>query len=189
VEAEKQSSIQQSSNDLTVIPYVPIDGIWTMTDDLVASVFDLLVDQGLVDTVFRDGTMQSQEQFLKFCKNPQRVLCFIADEKECVGLAWLMPVSDHHAFAHFCFLKNIWGSRTSEVANLILDYWFSFGGDDPLLDVIIGVIPADNRMANNFLRRINWTTLGEIPHMFRDPFGVKSDALIHYVTREQHGQK
>ena len=65
----------------------------------------------------------------------------------------------------------------------LLDYWFSFPGDEgPLFDVLIGNIPARNRLAIKYIKKLGFVELGEIPHMADD--GAMS---VSYRVRKDDG--
>ncbi len=83
-----------------------------------------------------------------------------------IGIAWLNGLGKNYAFAHFFFLKEAWGRESFEAGQIIQRYWFSLG-DEQLFKVLIGNIPSVNKPAIDFVKKLGWTVLGEIPYMAR----------------------
>ena len=60
------------------------------------------------------------------------------------------------------------GDIAHRAGKLVLDYWRAFVvGNRPLFDVILGIIPSANNRAVEFVQRIGFVKLGEIPKMLR----------------------
>lgn len=115
-------------------------------------------------------------------KEPANVPVFFFLGTDPIGVAWLNHHSGTKAFAHFLFLRKAWGEHTLKAGRVGLEYWFSFKvGDEPLFDVILGLIPSDNRRAIGFVRRLGFSVLGEIPKMFR--FGDTLSGTVVYLAR------
>ncbi len=149
----------------------------------MASVFDKIVDQGLVKQTFWEDSIVTDYQFLGMVKNPNNHVLLFFEEQNCVGLAWLSAVTSNYAFAHFCLFKEIWG-RSVKLGQTGVDYWFSWPAEDGLLlDVIIGIMPGFNKRAHKYVEKLGWVRLGVIPEMFRDKDRNREDAVIYYISR------
>lgn len=147
------------------------------------SIFDKIVDQGLLKTTFWEGTIDNAGAFFGMVKNPNNQVVLFFEDETCVGLAWLSAVTSNYAFAHFCFFREIWG-RSVKIGQTGVDYWFSWPGDDGrLLDVIIGIMPGFNKRAHKYVEKLGWIRLGQIPGMFRDKERNREDAVIYYTSR------
>lgn len=171
------------SNQSKLVPYVQIDGEWILSDGFMVSVFDKIVDQGLLKTTFWEGTITDFSQFLGMVKSPNNHVVLFFEKQNCVGLAWLSAVTTNYAFGHFCLFREIWGNSVNIGKNCI-DYWFSWPGHGgPLLDVIVGIMPGFNKRAHKFIENIGFTRLGVIPGMFRDKERNREDAVIYYKSR------
>ena len=147
------------------------------------SVFDKVVDQGLLKTTFWEGSITEASQFIGMVKNTNNHVILFFEEKICVGFAWLSSVTTNYAFAHFCLFREIWG-RSVNIGKTGVDYWFSWPGDGgPLLDVIVGIMPGFNKHAHKYVEKLGWIKLGVIPGMFRDKTRNREDAVIYYTSR------
>jgi len=149
----------------------------------MASVFDKIVDQGLLKTTFWEGSVIDVGQFMGMAKNPNNHVVLFFEQRDCVGLAWLSAVTSNYAFGHFCLFKEIWG-RSVKIGKTCVDYWFSWPGNGgPLLDVIVGIMPGFNQRAHRYIKSLGFTRLGRIPGMFRDKTRTREDAVIYYISR------
>jgi len=183
-EQDQQPSTQQSQSKIKLVPYVSLDGEWTLSDDFIDAVFLKMVDQGLLKTVFWEGHVTNLNHFLALMKSPNNHPVFFFDNKTCVGFAWLSSVAGNYAFTHFCLFKDVWG-KAVEVGLNAVDYWFSWPGTDgPLLDVLIGIMPGFNKRAHKYVDKLGWTKLGQIPGMFKDKDRNRENAVVYYKTRE-----
>ena len=184
LEPEQPPSIPLSSNNLYLVPYAQLDGEWNIGEHDVLKVYFKALEQGLIETVFWDGSLPDERSFLRMCQNPHNVVAFAVDEQlTSVGFAWLSSMTGSYAFAHFCLFKDIWGGGAEELGKLYLDYWFSLSGEEPLFDTILGAIPGFNRLAQNYVERIGFQHLGKIPNMLKGE-NRKEDAIIFYRSRD-----
>lgn len=116
-------------------------------------------------------------------KQPANVPVFFFVGTDPVGVAWLNNCNGGRAFAHFLFLKKAWGEIAGQAGKIGLDYWFSFKvGDEPLFDVILGLIPSDNKRAVRYARRLGFSVLGDVPKMFRFD-DVPHSGTVVYLAR------
>jgi hypothetical protein len=98
-----------------------------------------------------------------------------------VAVAWLNGLCLNAGFVHHWFARAAWGPLAMRIARTLLDFWFSVEGPQgPLLRVLIGQTPADNRPALAFAARTGFVLLGAIPYV--DGPGT----VISYLTRERH---
>ena len=189
----QQKSTLLSSNSLQIVPYVYDGQTWILHDDFVGAVYDQMIHEGLLKTVFWGGHVSSKPEFIEFCKNSHNVLSFIFDRDlnngQCVGFSWLGPISDNYAFGHFCLFKSVYGGKYKDIGDLMLNYWFSFGTATPLFDVILGMVPGFNKKAQAFVEKIGMTRLGVIPTMCKKKTGEIDDAVIFYKLRLENGRQ
>jgi hypothetical protein len=187
VEQDQQPSIQSSSNDITLVPFVFLDDEWTAGDDFLTSLWVKTDGQKLASLIYWEGSVRSAQDFISMAKSENTVMVFAFKGQQCAGYAWLGPVSGNYALPHFCFFKEYWGDVAKELGHSILDYWFSWRDDDgPLLDVLIGIIPDVNVNARNFVQVIGATHLGIIPNMFKNKqTGERRDAHFYYWNPER----
>ena len=167
-----------SGDGVILIPVTPD----TVNPQTVVAAYERTKEDGLLTLVFH-REMEMDDFFLYFA-NPQihPVLVFWNDLF--AGYCWLNGVSESRAFGNFCFFRSVWGN-TIDLGRHVLDYWFAVPGvnGEPLLNVLIGSTPEDNRRAVAFVRRLGFSVLGVIPHMVGD-----KPCVISYKTRIEHGR-
>ena len=167
------------------MPYAQIDGEWNIGEHEVLKVYYKALDQGLIDTVFWDGSLPDERAFLWMCQHPHNIVAFATNEQlTAIGFAWLSSMVGSYAFAHFCMFKDVWGEDAETLGRLYVDYWFSLSGSEgPLFDTLLGAIPGFNKLAHNYVERIGFQRLGTIPNMLKGQ-GRREDAIIYYRSRD-----
>lgn len=170
-----------SSDEIALVPYVKIEPRgWTLGDDIVLGFGRLAGAEGLFDSVFIDGNVQTPEQFLDLMQAPANVPVFAFAGTRPIGVAWLNGCSGTHAFGHFIWLKGGRGELARSAGRLIVKYWLSWvDNGKPLFNVILGVVPAWNERAVQYAQDIGLTRLGEVPRLCRDAAGT-----VLYLSRE-----
>ena len=132
---------------------------------------------------FRDGFLDWSEFFRYFDKtlHPERILITIITNTNPVdfaGISWF-NVNLPTAWPNFMFRKKYWGTRIPQEGSILsLKYVFQVPG----VRVMIGVTPADNNLAINFVRK----RLGF--HIIKEeiPYGIDADtgSVTSYLTKE-----
>jgi hypothetical protein len=183
---DQQPFTQASLNKITLVPFVPRGDLWSASDTFLASLYQRTQDHGLVNIVYWEGSVRSHQDFISMAKRQGTVMVFAFVGEQCAGYAWLAPIAGNYALPHFCFFKDYWGKQSREIGHNILDYWFSFPGDNgPLFDVLIGVIPDLNVSACKFVEDLGAIRLGVVPRMFKSTEGKsRRDAVFYYWTRD-----
>lgn len=175
----------QKQSDISLVPYVCLDGRWTVSDSVLDELFHGMEDDSTLDRVFYEGHVQTTQQLKELLQNPTAIPVIIGIGDRPVGFAWLNGQSGHTAFAHFCFLKRVWGRESLEAGNLLLKYWMSLSDEEGgIFDVLIGVIPKFNSVAIEFAQRVGFQMLGVIPGMGRRPSGERLSSAILYYARQ-----
>jgi hypothetical protein len=154
---------------MDILPYVEIDGARTVPDVYLTGCYNQLVEDGTADIVFSRGEVKNSQEFIQLMKHPNNLPLFVVIDKQIKGVAWLNHVSGNYAFGHFAFFKETWG-KTKEMGEAIIDYWFSFPGENgPLFDVIVGMVPSKNPRAIRFVEKLGFTQLKpDIPAIYPD---------------------
>jgi hypothetical protein len=169
---------------MILVPYVELNGSRTISDQELKHIFAQIKREGTLSTVFTDGKISTEEEFVDTVKEPTNHFVFILIDGKIRGFAWLNSCSDNHAFGHFCFLKEVWGA-TDEIGKEVLKYWFSFPGPDgPLFELILGLIPKFNQRAQKFIERLGFVRVGEIPSITRKG-ADRVPSILSYVLRTQ----
>lgn len=158
--------MQQNQSNVRLIPYVEINGARTLPDTFLEDVFDEMVVQGLVSSVFAGTNIRTSEDFRGMMRHPSNIPVFVVDGAQCIGFAWLNGVGETYAYGHFCtFPTNV--ISAVEMGDMVMHYWWSLEGQHgPLLEVIMGTIPAFNQKAIAFIQKIGFVKACEIPSLF-----------------------
>jgi len=168
-----------SGDGIVLIPYVELDGSWTIPDAEMRKVYDTLVGEKLLEILMPEGAVKSAGHFLALMKSPANLPVVLYSEKNPAGIGWLNGLGRNSAFAHFCFFRSTWGRLTNAMGKKLLDYWFGFPGESgPLFDVLIGVLPAWNHKAAKYVRRMGFTHVGDVPML-----GGASGSALFYKLR------
>jgi len=171
---------------MQIVPYVEIDGAWTLKDSFVKTLWDKMEAEGTAKRVFCTGMVTDRDRFLAFMKSSKTVVLTQWDNDECVFIGWLNNISQHTAYAHFCCFKSIWGEQSEEALKNALERWFAFKDSEGelMFDVLCGAIPETNKLAIRLAERCGITKLGTIPDYIRDAYtGVKTGMTIVYIRR------
>ena len=179
-ELDRPQYIPLSSNDFQLIPYAKVNGEWTVPDSFVVSAYLQMMNEGNADTVFIDGSVENELEFLESMKRKSNVVVFVIRAGELLGVAWLNGWYGNAAYGHFCLMREASKSlSTTEIGNEIIRYWLSF----PTVEFILGVVPAFNKLAINFVQSIGFKRVGAIPGMMNGLKG-RSAAVIFYTTED-----
>ena len=170
---------------MKIIPYVETNGMRSIPDHKMIELYHKMESLGLVEVVFFNGEIDTADKFLFMMKSHGNVVNVVLDGEDIVFLSWLNTFDVNSAFAHFCAFPEIWGGRAVEVAQMVIKYWFDFKhNDEYVLDIILGKIPTINKRAINFIQKVGFTIVGEIPLLAHGQDKSKriGDAIA-YITR------
>ena len=142
--------------------------------------------EGTVHRVFYDDSVRSRTDFVDFLKRQENSVFFVKFKDEEIGFFWLSPFIQKSAFINYCFYKEFWGKKTLEISQSCLDYILykknAYG--DYIVDVLLGLTPANNKLAIRFLIKNGMTVLGKIPGLITDCRHNKIvDGVLSYKTR------
>lgn len=170
-----------------LIPYVQVNGAWSLADQQMLMLYEEAREAGLIDKVFFMGEVKTSEDWLNLMKRSTNVVHTIwgNDEKPYL-IAWLNDWGKYHAFAHFITFPRAWGKYTIELLKKCFKYWFDFKDDigGHLLDTVVGRTPSHRHEVTQFLFKVGAHVLGEIPGMAYDMYQNKKIGLvISYITR------
>jgi len=170
---------------MKIIPYVQIDGAWSLPDSVMAGLWYRMLEEKTAEIVFPTRSVNSLPSFMALVKNPQNCVMTQWIEDEPAFLGWINNFTKCSAFAHFTCFKTIWGKRSAEALSAAFKFWFEFHNDDgPLLETLIGMISADNTRAINLTKRCGVTGLGVIPnYAVNDYTKQKTGLYVCYIER------
>lgn len=163
---------------MKIIPYVEHDGMWTLPNSYLKSVWDEMVDQKTDKLVFHNGRVKSPEDFIRWLRLPYNHVMFIVDsESKPLLFSWLNGVEDKHGWYNFNVFKRGWG-KGRDLIKESLDYWFSIKtkNGDYTFKIILGITPADNRLAIRTIGKLATSQTDVIP-----------DFATNYHTGKRYG--
>jgi hypothetical protein len=157
-----------------------VNGEWTLTDDQLLAFGRKLRDEDLFRVVFYDGRVKTPEDFVAYFHRPENVAVFLYLGTEPVAFGWLNGFRECSAFAHFCGFTNARG-RMGYLGRLGLAYWFTAF---EFLNVLLGFISSENRLALRYVRQLGFKEVGAVPEMIHDAYrGEPVPGVLFYFTR------
>jgi hypothetical protein len=175
------------NNRVGVMPYCEIDGVRNYPDTFIRGLYLQMTAEGTVETVFHDGRINSADDFLRAMKSSNNCLYLVCLEKKIVGIVWLNRIEATSAHVHFCGFKESWGEQSERIGRETMRMLLGIKSRNGkyLFDVLLGLIPAGNERAVNWLLDIGLQKVGVIPHgLFSIRTGKSIDGLILSLTRE-----
>ena len=153
------------SNGLEIISFLKEGNIYNFSDSYLGKVFRRIVMEGTVHKVFYDDSVRNTTEFIDFLKRDDHSVFFVKFKGEHVGFFWLSPFIQKSAFINYCFYKTFWGKETLKISQTCLDYILheknAYG--EYVIDVLLGLTPANNKLALRFSKKIGMTVLGKVP--------------------------
>ncbi len=170
---------------MILIPYIEIDGQRNFKDSEIVSLYKKMGEEGTLNTVLSDGTIQDSQQFLSAMKSDCRLHILLDEEPEPVAVVWLNRLEGKTARLHFCFFKKIWGKKTVEAGKFIVKQLLEYSYEkEYIYDSLIGRIPTSNVLAINFFKKIGVKFVGELPEGHWNHSMQRSEpALVVYMNR------
>ncbi len=152
-------------------------------------------DDGTFGMFFHEGPEMSFVQFGAILASPADKVQLIighdanGDAKEHAGMVILnhVFVNDQvkRAVGNFMFFREYWHRHDSmELGRAVMDHWFLTMG----FDVIAGLTPRANRAAIQFIKRLGFQVVGDVPG-FTTYEGKPSASVTSFMTREMWTKK
>lgn len=171
-----------------IIPFVKSADGWNLSDIQLLGIYFKMLKHRLVNRVFIQGEADTPEKFIEVMKNSRNAVNIVVnDDGECLVLSWLNKWGFNNAFVHHCFFPEVWGEKSVEIGKMVLKYWFDMKKEngEPILDVIMGKTPENNRLAVKFIQRMGFTIVGTVPKICYDVKSKKKiGAIFSYIQRE-----
>jgi hypothetical protein len=171
--------------DIDLLPYVNQVGEYNMPDSFLAQAYRRTVIEKSIHKVFYDGSIQSSKEFIDYFKQERIELFFVYYRDEEVGFFWLSPFVKKSAFITYCIYKNFL-RQSLLISQACIRGIFALEDEhgDKRLDTLLGITPADNKLALRFLTKIGMTVVGKIPGLICDA-GIEKgdDAILSCLSR------
>lgn len=164
-----------------ILPYTTSDGIPTFKDSDIIALYNQMKEEGTFDLVMHDGSFKRVEDFVAYIKQPD--IPFFVMYKDTyqtpVAMCWLNRVEKTHTYMHFTGFNASKGN-TVEIGKVAMSYVFSMG-----FDSIMSMIPATNRVAIIYIRKLGFKKLADVPHLLWSEGEQRSvTGVLSQLTRE-----
>lgn len=181
------STLVEVTAQPTVVPY------YANRDKFTADVLGLLYDRLDADSILSELLHEkpcSREEFIKFVDQDCLLSIFIdLETARYVGLAWLANIEEaatlRKAWGSFAFFREFWDpAYTKQFGLIALSQWFNV----LQIDLVCGLTPRPNRLAQRYCRRIGFEYKAVLPQ-YTSYHGETVDGLICMQTREEFNRR
>ena len=176
-----------NQNGIKLVQYCEFDGIRNLPDSYLTYLFERMVKENLVHKTFCDGKIKTSQDFVNMMKYGGNTLFLIFDNKELVGITWLNNFQGRSASIHSFLFQVGWGEKSSLIGKTIVaDILNMKDGQGYILDVLIAVTSANNRLAVKWIKQSGMQIIGEIPNAaWDDQLQKPFPSVVSYAQREE----
>lgn len=156
------------------------------SDKYIAQIYRRIVREDTVNKVFYDGSVRNSADFIDFFRDKTIELFLVEYDGKETGFFWLNTFAQKSAFVTYCFYKAFWGEKALEISKSCIKFIFSRKNShgEHLYDVLLGLTPANNKLAIKFLLKNGMTVLGRVPGFIYDAIeDIKVDGIFSYIQR------
>jgi hypothetical protein len=174
------------NGDYAMLSYGEVDGVRNHRDSEIRALFERVVQEG-GGHVFRDGTIPDAAAFIRVARMPSVAFYVLYVRGEVAGACWLNRFQCRFAQLHFFAFRKFWGRDALGLGRHVLRelLYMTVPDGGYLLDMLLGIVPADNRFAVAFTQRCGGKLAGVLPRGSLDAAkGRSGPAVIITVTRE-----
>ena len=163
-----------------ILPYTFIDGLPTLRDSELETLYLTMLEEDKLQRVFYDGGIRSPEDFIRYFKSGGGWLyTFIDEDRNFYGFFWVNCFEGETCRVHFCMFnragKNI--LRLGREGIEFLKQYFR---------LIRGVTPADNSIACKFIEKVGMIPLGVMPNRIYNWWEERYEpALLSYCIGKE----
>jgi hypothetical protein len=185
---QPSSAVYQLLNGLSIVPFYDKDGTSSFSDTFLAQVFRRIVREESVSKIFYDGSIQNSAEFIRFAKNRENEIFFVGYDGRDAGFFWLNRFRRKAAFITYCLYKDFWGDEGLLISRKCIDFLFARKDDhgEHRLDVLLGLTPANNKLAIKFLLKNGMTVSGKVPGLLYDAGAeAPADGIFSYIQRNK----
>lgn len=163
---------------MIVRPFIYIDGVPTMRDSDLVTLFDKMLRDKTDTILFYDGRILNHIDFIKFMKSPDNMLYVVLEDEEPIACGWFNNLKNETAEAHFCLFAEAW-DKSVEVGKLLIEKAMATAE----LQMLVGYVPEFNQMALDFAKKCGAVELGKLPYGAIDREGTLYPMIIVYYAR------
>lgn len=160
------------------------------TTELLGHVFDKIISEGLFESIFYDGTVNTKSQFIADVLRTGSMPFVVMADDDVAGFAWLNSFEGRTARVHFVCFRRFWGHTLSiPIGRRYLRYVLTRRDEHGyLFDSLVGITPKDNALACRMALKCGCVMAGTIPNfLYVAERGLSVDAVAVAATRESVG--
>lgn len=164
-----------------------VDKALPIAPGLLGHVFDKVVEDGLLASLFYDGSVRTKDEFLDEVLRPGTIPFVVMYGKDVAAFSWLNDIQDRSARAHFVIFRKFWGRRTRiPLGRNFYKYVLSIrDAAGYLFDCVYGITPESNPLAWKAALQSGWRLIGSIPNrVFLADTGKSAGGVVTAATRE-----
>ncbi|MBU0729790.1 MAG: hypothetical protein KKE17_04230 [Proteobacteria bacterium] len=186
VEQHPLKTIFRMNKGIDIIPFYENDGTQNFSDRYMAQVFRRIVREETIYKVFYDGSVRNTTDFIEFFRDKGIEMFFVEFNGKEAGFFWINKFKNKSAFINYCYYRDFWGGDSLEISKLTIEFIFGRKNlhGEHLVDVLLGLTPANNKLAIQFLLKNGMTIIGKVPGMLYDSGeGINVDGIFSYKQR------
>ena len=186
--ASAKTPVIRLKEGIEIITMYEKKGRPNFSDSFLGQVFRRIVREESVYKLFYDGSVRNTRDFRIFMRNPDNEIFFVKSNGKEVGFFWLNNFRHKSFFINYCFYKEFWGETALTISNICIDHIFERTDSDGefLVEVLLGLTPANNKLAVNFLLQNGMTILGKVPGFLYDSNKDETvDGIFSYRERNK----
>lgn len=170
--------------NVSIIPYIQVDGIPLFRDSQILELIDRSERDGTLPMVFYGNSeIYTKYDFLERVKEGSNCMLFVIKyRKDTAAFVFLDHIGHRHAFGHFCIYKEYWGTEEmNEIAKTAIRFLHE------TYSVLYGIIPVENDHAIRFSEKtLGMKRLTTVPKYFYNNDTRKDiDGIMLYTAREE----
>lgn len=174
------------TDKITFMPFRGGAGKFSFQDSYIAQLYRRVVRDGTVANVFYDGSIQNTNDFMNFFKDKNNEIYVLFYEEREAGFFWLNSFRQRTSFVTYCIFKDFWGQKALDIfksgISQILSRKNEF--DEYITDVLLCLIPGNNKWVIQFLTKAGLTMLCKIPQCIVLHGGAVEEGVLFYITRD-----
>ncbi|MBI9110313.1 hypothetical protein [Maridesulfovibrio ferrireducens] len=168
-----------------MIPYLEFDGVRSFADSFIALLYERCEFEGHSETVFYEGTIRNETEFVKALKSS--VTWLVVQDEVIVAVIWLTRHEGKFARFHFITFQACARRHLVKMGQYVLREIMQMKDNSGkfTFDMLLGSIPARNRGAVNYAKKCGGKVCGELPNgAWIEREGKSENAILIAVTRE-----
>jgi hypothetical protein len=185
--APARKTVIQLKEGIEVSPMYEENGRSNLSKEVLGQVFRRIVREESVYKIFYDGSVRNTRDFRKFMRNPDNEIFLVSFNGKEAGFFWLNHFRQKSFFINYCLYREFWGETALTISTICIGHIFKRTNSDGefLVDVLLGLTPANNKLAVNFLLKNDMTILGKVPGFLYDSIEDETvDGIFSYRQRD-----